>query len=408
MNKMKKILSLALAMALGLSLMSGCSKKEEPEQTPEELVLVDLTTVTDPVEFAFGVPSDTVVATSGETPITAGMLAYWFNYTVATTEQQAYATGFQSIDWAEEVENGGTLASTLLDAAMDLAAYYSLMEEKSAPLGLTPDGAMVETLEQNLADAAASLGGEDKAEHYLWLNMTTAEQYRELLELSSLEGQMQMALFGKGAELAPTDAEVLAYATDELGYYGAKHILLVTVDMNTPVYNEDGSLKGFEPLDEAAVAEKKALAEDVLAQIRAAADPAAKFDELMHEYSEDTGLLTNPDGYVAYPGQMVSEFEQGAKALKEGEISELVESLYGYHILMRIPMDPEQFRDAKIAQLMDQQAAQWLEEGPIQTNEAYAAIEPVEAIDKMTALQEAVYTELYDQAEASAEPETEG
>ena len=238
--------------------------------------------------------------------------------------------------------------------------------------------------------------------------MTTAEQYRELLELSSLEGQMQMALFGKGAELAPTDAEVLAYATDELGYYGAKHILLVTVDMNTPVYNEDGSLKGFEPLDEATVAEKKALAEDVLAQIRAAADPAAKFDELMHEYSEDTGLLTNPDGYVAYPGQMVSEFEQGAKALKEGEISDLVESLYGYHILMRIPMDPEQFRDAKIAQLMDQQAAQWLEEGPIQTNEAYAAIEPVEAIDKMTALQEAVYTELYDQAEASAEPETEG
>ena len=77
MNKMKKILSLALAMALGLSLMSGCSKKEEPEQTPEEPVLVDLTTVTDPVEFAFGVPSDTVVATSGETPITAGMLAYF-------------------------------------------------------------------------------------------------------------------------------------------------------------------------------------------------------------------------------------------------------------------------------------------------------------------------------------------
>ena len=172
--------------------------------------------------------------------------------------------------------------------------------------------------------------------------------------------------------------------------------------MNAPVYNEDKSLKGFEPLDEATVAEKKALAEDVLAQIRAAADPAAKFDELMHEHSEDTGLATNPDGYVAYPGQMVPEFEQGAKALKGGEISGLVESLYGYHILMRIPMDPEQFRASKTAQLMDQMAGQWLEESPIQSNDAFAAIAPVETIDKMTALQETIYNVL------SAQPENAG
>ena len=402
MKKMKKILSLALALAMGLSLMSGCSKKEEPQQTAEP-VAVDLSAITDPVEFAFGVPSDTVVATVGETPITAGMLAYWFNYTVATTEQQAYySAGMTSVDWNEKLENGSTVAEDLLHSALELAAYYSLMEEKTAPLGLTPDASALEELEKNLAATAEELGSEEKAEHYLWMNMATKEQYSQLLELSTLESQLQQQLFGEGGEEAPTDAEVLAYATDELGYYGAKHILFVTVDMNAPVYNEDKSLKGFEPLDEATVAEKKALAEDVLAQIRAAADPAAKFDELMHEHSEDTGLATNPDGYVAYPGQMVPEFEQGAKALKEGEISGLVESLYGYHILMRIPMDPEQFRASKTAQLMDQMAGQWLEESPIQSNDAFAAIAPVETIDKMTALQETIYNEL------SAQPENAG
>ena len=45
-----------------------------------------------------------------------------------------------------------------------------------------------------------------------------------------------------------------------------------------------------EPLDEATVAQKKAQAEDFLAQLRAAEDPIALFDDLMNEHSEDSGL----------------------------------------------------------------------------------------------------------------------
>ena len=82
MNKMKKLLALALACAMALSMLAGCSSKEEPasesgtevESTPyvpsityEE---VDLSTLTEPVEFVTGMAPDTVVGTVGGYDIT--------------------------------------------------------------------------------------------------------------------------------------------------------------------------------------------------------------------------------------------------------------------------------------------------------------------------------------------------
>ena len=59
------------------------------------------------------------------------------------------------------------------------------------------------------------------------------------------------------------------------------------------------------------------------------------FGRLADEYSEDPGRQTNPDGYIFTPGTMVQEFESATEALKYGEISGIVESDYGYHIILR-------------------------------------------------------------------------
>jgi hypothetical protein len=301
------------------------------------------------------------------------------------------------------------VADAMLGTAIDLAAYYTLLPNMARDeYALAPAQEDLEKVDDELAEAKSHFGSPEKAEHYMWMNLTTEEFYRDLVSSSSLEVQLQEKLFGVGGEYEPTDAEVLAYATDELGYYGAKHILLVTVDMNTPVYNEDGSLKGFEPLDDATVAKQKALVEDLKAKLDAAADPVALFDTLMMEYSEDTGLSAYPDGYIAYKGQMVQEFEQTALALNVGEISDVVESLYGYHIIMRTPLDPEEYREDYTLRLIDEMAQNWLTESPVEKKEAYTGFDACKLVERMMAMQEAIYNKVYpaeESAEGSAEPQ---
>lgn len=97
-------------------------------------------------------------------------------------------------------------------------------------------------------------------------------------------------------------------------YVTAKHILILSEDRSD--------------LD------AKKLAESVLKKIKNGDD----FDSLMTEYCEDPGVTSNPDGYTFTTGEMVEEFEKAAFALEVGEISGVVKSSYGYHIIKREPL----------------------------------------------------------------------
>ena len=70
----------------------------------------------------------------------------------------------------------------------------------------------------------------------------------------------------------------------------------------------------------------------------------------MNENSQDSGLSTNPDGYLFTAGDMVSEFEEGTRALEFGGISPVIQSTYGYHIILRLDPDCAQTRQT-IAQV---------------------------------------------------------
>jgi len=78
------------------------------------------------------------------------------------------------------------------------------------------------------------------------------------------------------------------------------------------------------------------------------------FTELMLKNSEDPGSQTQPEGYIFAEGEMVPEFYEAALNTPVGEISDVFESAYGYHILKKvahwengIPMD--EIKDQLIA-----------------------------------------------------------
>ena len=61
----------------------------------------------------------------------------------------------------------------------------------------------------------------------------------------------------------------------------------------------------------------------------------------MTELSEDPGKRHYPEGYTYAPGTMVPVFENAANALEEYEISDIVDTSYGYHIILRLPYSPD-------------------------------------------------------------------
>ena len=108
-------------------------------------------------------------------------------------------------------------------------------------------------------------------------------------------------------------------------YVCAKHILIPTIDTET---GEEFNRK--EKLNALSQAEK------ILKRAKSGDD----FDALIEKFSKDPGSVQNPDGYVFTKGEMVQEFEDSAFSLNVGEISDIVETSYGYHIIKKEALPP--------------------------------------------------------------------
>lgn len=400
MTHLKRLGALSLSLALTLTALSGCQNGASSSSQGDEPI--DLASVTDPYLTTAGLSGDTVVARAGGADITAGSLLYWMAYLVDSSIQDP-----SSMDtvWELDMGNGQTFEQGILDASLNNAALYALLpiQAQAEGISVSPD------LSQQVSDLMASMetqaGSAELLDHSLWYNALTPELYTTLFEVNDLNSQLQEKLYGEGSAGYPTDDQVLSYAKDQ-GYYRAKHILLKTVDTNSPLTDENGNPTGeYEPLDEATVAEKKALAEDLLAQLQAAGDKETLFDQLMAQYSEDTasdGSLNGADGYVASPGQMVAPFEEAAQALSDGEVSGIVESVYGYHIILRLPLDPANFRSGYIAQQMTDLRQGWLDANPVETTEAFAQVDPPAFYEKLLSLRTAIEEEAAAQQEADS------
>ena len=116
------------------------------------------------------------------------------------------------------------------------------------------------------------------------------------------------------------------------------HILI-----KTPIPGADGKV------DDKALAEARQRAEDILKQVKA----GGNFEDLAKKYSEDPGSAKQGGsiGWIG-KGQTVPEFEKVAFSLPKGQISDLVKSSFGFHI---IRVDDKQDAHTKtLAEVKDQ------------------------------------------------------
>ena len=129
-----------------------------------------------------------------------------------------------------------------------------------------------------------------------------------------------------------TDSEVNQFYTDHPTDFEqpeqahVRHILLMTIDPTTRA-----------PLPDDQVKAKKKQIDDILKRARAGED----FSKLATEYSEDPGSKDKGGELAPFGrGEMVPEFEAAAFTLNTNQISDVVTTAYGYHIILLLDKTP--------------------------------------------------------------------
>ncbi len=363
-----------LAGLLALILLSGCTPKPQEEDHSGDLCWQ-----------AAGIKSDYALLTINGTGITAEEYLFWLSNAISV-EQQYYGLS--------TAEQWTSKAQELKDQALETAKLYQVVRAKAAEVSAVLSPEQEEKAAEQIAYAIQMYGGEEEYLAMLDSMCVSRELFEELNAVYFLNEAL-LAKLRETGEITVTEADRDAFVSDfmeENGIYGAKHILL-----STRRQLEDGTYENFSDEEKTAVLEK---IQGFLAQIRAAEDPAATFDELMKAYSEDgrdasTGELYYPDGYtMAYAGQMVPEFENAALALEIGQVSDVVTTSYGYHIIMRIPVAEDQIRayatdDVIAGYRLDDMTRQWIEEAAVETTQAYDDLDPHTFWDQLAAVNEA-------------------
>lgn len=208
-------------------------------------------------------------------------------------------------------------ASVLADRKLLLA------EARDSDVSITK-----QEVDQVVNAQAEKAGGMDKFREILNSNGITLEIFRgniqkEMLVQSFLDQKI-------GSEVTVTDEEILS-AYNSPKTVTVRHILLLTQDKEE--------------------AEKKAVLEK-MKQIQKRAQAGEDFAELAKEFSEDPGSQEKGGLYENIErGVMVKPFEEAAFNVPVGEISDIVETQYGYHI---IKVEERQMEERPLDQVRDE------------------------------------------------------
>ena len=301
--------------------------------------------------------AETVLTVNGDAVAAdeySGYMLYNMQYYASMYAQMGLTDLWSNEDMAK------SLGASMPEAAEQQAIYARVVMQKFNELGLNLSYNEQKEMASVRRNSIANTGKDAYLNQIAQFGFSD-QTYQNFMYISQCYQALNDYYFGENGVNTPSDEDIQKYYEDN--YITAKHILITTVD---PASGET------KRTDE----EAKKEAQSILDRINAGED----FDTLMNQYSEDTGLSNNPNGYTFTEGQMVTEFYDGAKALAEDEVSELVKSSYGYHIIKRVKLDDSQLDNFKsdivsaISGSMDELLKQWIDEAQVETTDLYSSI----------------------------------
>jgi parvulin-like peptidyl-prolyl isomerase len=288
-----RVAMFAAAIVIVMAFLAGCAKEETGQQ--------ETTQIGGQQELAPGLGDQTMAAKVDGRVIT--------NQEVAEEEGRL----MQQFGGRVDPQQMAGMKDVVRKQAMDNIINRVILEGAIEKEGITVtedqiDARMAEIKEQAGSDEAFAerLGMLGMSEDQLRDEMTTALKVEALL-----------ARHREVTEV--TDAEVEAYYNENKERFvqpervQASHILIGTQEDDTAA---EKSLKRSE-------------AEGLLAELRQGGD----FAQLAHQHSTCPSKENGGDLGLFQRGQMVPEFEMAAFGLGIGEMSDIVETKFGYHII---------------------------------------------------------------------------
>ncbi|AWK50373.1 peptidylprolyl isomerase [Clostridium beijerinckii] len=279
MKKIKKIIATIAILTIAVSAM-GCKMIEK---TPEAI-------------------QKTVLATIGNEKITKGDFDKEMSKYDAQLKQQYgddYATNDKVKDQITKIKK----------QQLDSLVTEKILLQKATELNLKPsDDDINKQIDDTINQYKTQYPAEGQFESALQQNGITEDELKESLKNEIITKAVQQDML---KDITVTDDDVQTY------------------------YDENKDAK-YSVGAGATVAHILVADEETAKSLKAKLDAGADFATLAKENSTDTGTKDRGGslGFVAYNStELVAEFVNGFKDLKEGEVSEPVKSQYGYHII---------------------------------------------------------------------------
>ena len=308
---MKKFVAIMLVSVLALGCLAGCGSKKE----------------------------DTVMTVDG-VDVSFDEYMYYLNTAASTLISYYQASTGGGVDWDGVCiyDKTKTNAEWCINEALYNAAQGCVIMSKGKSMNALPTDEQLKSLEDNISTIRKNYEESDDPDAAFADALNgqgfTLESFKAVNKINFTLSNIFTSLYGENGE--KLSEEKLQTYIEENGYMTSAHILFRTKE---DVKGENGQTTQ-EELSDSAKAEKKAQAEKLSKELKAIKDDTQrkeKFFEYMKEYSEDPGKESFPNGYCFTEGTMVEEYTDTTRELKNYEVSDVVESDFGYHIIMRLP-----------------------------------------------------------------------